>query len=81
MDVMNTVAGFFGISSLQGMRSMQHVSTDEREKLSNDRRLDLDLLNSRIKAVLQRLDRKEQLLQGYEKDLSKLRLVDGSLGL
>lgn len=70
---MNVVAGLLNISTLQGMQSMQHAPKDELEKLCNERRMDLEMLSTRIKSLLHRLERKEHLLQGYEKDLSKLR--------
>nr|CAB3246036.1 forkhead-associated domain-containing protein 1-like [Phallusia mammillata] len=73
MDIMNSIAGLLGIGALKGMRTMQHVPQDEIDKLSNDRRSDLEIISTRIRSMLQRLDRKEHLLQGYEKDLSKLR--------
>uniref|UniRef100_F6PVU0 FHA domain-containing protein n=1 Tax=Ciona intestinalis TaxID=7719 RepID=F6PVU0_CIOIN len=73
MDLMNSVGGMLGINAFDGMSSLQHAPQDERERLSANRRADLEKITLRIKSLIQRLDRKEQLLQGYEKDLTKLR--------
>ncbi|CAK8695020.1 forkhead-associated domain-containing protein 1-like [Clavelina lepadiformis] len=72
-DLLNSVSSLLGVNSLQGAGSMQHLPPDEREKLSQSRRMDCNQITSSVKSVIQQLDRKEQLLQGYEKDLGKLR--------
>lgn len=75
MDLLNTLSSTLGISNLNASGTMLHLPADEREKLMTLRKKDLDKVCSNVKSTLQQLDRKEQLLQGYENDLIKLRCV------
>ena len=59
---------------MAGLRSMSHIPRDERQRLFTDREQSCELLASRVKVLRERISRKDDLLQGYEKDLSKLRL-------
>ena len=56
---------------------MAHIPKDEREKLVCAREQGCELVTGRIKVLKERIARKDELLQGYEKDLAKLRSVDG----
>lgn len=73
LDLANTVGGLLRINALVGMKPMAHVPTDERLKVTDARREDLDAISTQVKSVLNRLERKDNLLQSYEKDLAKLR--------
>ena len=73
IDLVTSLKGILNISHLSGIRSMSHTPKDEREKLSADRKIDLDLISNYVKSLIQRVEQKERLLQDYEKDLCKLR--------
>ena len=55
---------------------MGHLPRDEREKLDGERANTNELIASRLRTLNQRLDRKDELLKDYEKDLEKLRLAE-----
>ena len=75
MDLLNNLASLLGITSLSASGTMLHLPNDERERLLTQRKKDLEKVCSNVKSTLQQLDRKEQVLQGYENDLIKLRYV------
>lgn len=52
---------------------MAHIPRDERLRLASDREHGCELLTSRVKVLKERIIRKDELLQGYERDLAKLR--------
>ena len=52
---------------------MAHIPKDEKRLLAKDREHAVEVLTSRIKVLKERIKRKDELLQGYEKDLAKLR--------
>ena len=55
---------------------MAHLPRDERERVTKERSSTHELIISRLKTLNQRLERKDQLLKDYEKDLEKLRLAE-----
>ena len=55
---------------------MAHLPRDERERVTKERSNTHELIISRLKTLNQRLERKDQLLKDYEKDLEKLRLAE-----
>ena len=55
---------------------MGHLPKDERERLNSERSNTNELIMSRLRTLNQRLDRKDELLKDYEKDLEKLRLAE-----
>ena len=61
------------LEDVDGLRSMAHIPSDERQRLFTEREQSCEMLASRIKVLRERISRKDELLQGYEKDLSKLR--------
>ena len=73
MDLLNNLSSIMGMSSLNGSGTMLHLPADERDRLQAQRKKDMEKICSSVKSTLQQLDRKEQLLQGYENDLIKLR--------
>ena len=52
---------------------MIHIPHDERRRLAVEREQTCSVLSNRINVMRERLSRKDELLQGYEQDLSKLR--------
>lgn len=52
---------------------MKHLSPKEREKVNQLRQRDLDLVFDKITLLKNQLERKEELLRRYEKDIEQLR--------
>lgn len=61
------------IKDMAGHVSMKHLSPKERERVNQLRQRDLDLVFDKITQLKSRLERKEELLRGYEKDIEQLR--------
>lgn len=61
------------IKDMAGHVSMKHLSPEERERVNQLRQRDLDLVFDKITQLKNRLERKEELLRGYEKDIDQLR--------
>ncbi|XP_004679394.1 PREDICTED: forkhead-associated domain-containing protein 1 [Condylura cristata] len=74
MDMSRTLGTLMNIKELSGHVSMKHLSPKEREKVNRLRQKDLDLVFEKITQLKNRLERKEELLRGYEKDIEQLRL-------
>jgi len=75
LTLLRAAASALELDDISGLRSMAHIPQDERIRLAREREAAVELLTSRIKVLLERITRKDELLQGYEKDLAKLRLV------
>ncbi|XP_032239699.2 forkhead-associated domain-containing protein 1 isoform X1 [Nematostella vectensis] len=73
LKLARTLGALLEVDPVPGTRSMAHIPAEEREKLEQDRSKAVELLVSRVKLLQERLDRKENLLGGYEKDLVNLR--------
>lgn len=67
------MASCLEMESVDGLRPIGHIPKDERERLLVERENTCQILANRIKVLLERIARKEELLQGYERDLAKLR--------
>lgn len=61
------------IKDMSGHVSMKYLSPKERERVSQLRQRDLDLVFDKITQLKNRLERKEELLREYEKDIEQLR--------
>ena len=66
------MASCLELEEISGLRAMAHIPRDEREKLTQEREQATELLANRIKVLQERIQRKDELLQGYERDLAKL---------
>lgn len=56
------------------MKSMSHVSGhEERLRLAGEREQETQRLVGVLRQLRDKIDRKDQLLQGYERDLARLR--------
>ena len=67
------MAASLDLEEIDGLRPMAHIPKDEREALIDARERACELLANRIQVLKERIARKDDLLQGYETDLSKLR--------
>ncbi|XP_036113152.1 forkhead-associated domain-containing protein 1 [Molossus molossus] len=73
MDMSKTLGSLMNIKDMAGHVSMKHLSPEERERVNQLRQRDLDLVFDKITQLKNRLERKEELLRGYEKDIEQLR--------
>ncbi|KAL2773339.1 forkhead-associated domain-containing protein 1 isoform 1, partial [Daubentonia madagascariensis] len=73
MDMSKTLGSLMNIKDMSGHMSMKCLSSKERERVSQLRQRDLDLVFDKITQLKSRLERKEELLRGYEKDIEQLR--------
>nr|XP_045005940.1 forkhead-associated domain-containing protein 1 [Jaculus jaculus] len=73
MDMSRTLGSLMNIKDMSGHVSMKHLSPKEREKVNHLRQRDLDLVFDKISQLKTRLQRKEELLKEYERDLDQLR--------
>lgn len=68
------------IKDMSGHISMKYLSPKERDRVNELRQRDLDLVFDKITQLKNRLERKEELLRGYEKDIEQLRYRRGPRG-
>ncbi|XP_071076943.1 forkhead-associated domain-containing protein 1 isoform X2 [Desmodus rotundus] len=73
MDMSKTLGSLMNIKDMAGHVSMKHLSPKERERVNQLRQRDLDLVFDKITQLKHRLQRKEELLRGYETDIEQLR--------
>ncbi|XP_078095883.1 forkhead-associated domain-containing protein 1-like [Mustelus asterias] len=73
LDLVKALSSLLEVKELSGSLPLKHVPQDEREKLRKARQRSTDLLNSRVTQLKSQLERKDELLAGYEKDLQQLR--------
>ncbi|XP_066231240.1 forkhead-associated domain-containing protein 1 isoform X13 [Saccopteryx leptura] len=73
MDMSRTLSSLMNIKDMAGHVSMKHLSPRERERVNQLRQRDLDLVFDKITQLKSQLERKEELLKGYEKDIEQLR--------
>ncbi|XP_033104627.1 forkhead-associated domain-containing protein 1-like isoform X2 [Anneissia japonica] len=80
LDLAQSCASVLGLGEISGQESMAHLPQDERERLVKDRERANEIIASRIKVLNQRLDRKDEILRDYEKDLERLREAEKIAG-
>ncbi|XP_054995421.1 forkhead-associated domain-containing protein 1 [Sorex araneus] len=73
MDMSRTLGCLMNIKDMSGQVSIKFLSPKEREKVNQLRQRDLDLVFDKITQMKNRLERKEEILRGYEKDIEQLR--------
>ena len=73
MHLLRAVSSALDLESVPGLRAMGHLPPDERQALAQERQSAADLVSARIAQLSERIARKDELLQGYENDLAKLR--------
>jgi len=59
----------------QSMKSMAHAPHDERLLIVAEREAHCDRITGVLRTMKERIERKDELLHGYERDLAKLRSV------
>ncbi|NP_808536.2 forkhead-associated domain-containing protein 1 isoform X9 [Mus musculus] len=72
-DMIKTLGSLMNIKDMSSHTSLKHLSPKEREKVNHLRQKDLDLVFDKITQLKTRLQRKEELLKGYEQELEQLR--------
>ena len=55
---------------------MMHAPHDERLRIVAEREQQCEQIAAVLRTIKQRIERKDELLQGYERDLAKLRLAE-----
>ena len=73
LTLLRAVASVLDLDSVYGLRPIGHIPKDERERLLEEREKACEILTNKIKLIKERIDRKDELLQGYEGDLAKMR--------
>lgn len=73
MDVVNTISQLIGLDQLIANRSFSQLPNDEKNKLVKDRKKDLESIVNRLSNLQSTIKNKDQLLQGYETTLKKVR--------
>ncbi|XP_006866483.1 PREDICTED: forkhead-associated domain-containing protein 1 [Chrysochloris asiatica] len=73
MDMSKTLGSLMNIKEMSGQVSMKYLSPKERERVNQLRQRDLDIVFDKITQLKNRLERKEDLLRGYESDIEQLR--------
>ena len=61
------------LENLTRMKSMAHVARNDRRILAAEREQELEKIIGVVRLLKERIERKDELLQGYERDLAKLR--------
>ena len=75
LTLLRAIASALELEEVQGLRAMAHMPRDEREMLVAEREAACEFIANRIQVLKERISRKDELLQGYENDLAKLRCV------
>ncbi|KAL4831137.1 hypothetical protein H8958_007761 [Nasalis larvatus] len=73
LDMSKTLGSLMNIKDMSGHVSMKYLSRQERDKVNQLRRRDLDLVFDKITQLKNQLERKEELLRAYQKDVEQLR--------
>uniref|UniRef100_A0A8C9IEA2 Forkhead associated phosphopeptide binding domain 1 n=1 Tax=Piliocolobus tephrosceles TaxID=591936 RepID=A0A8C9IEA2_9PRIM len=73
LDMSKTLGSLMNIKDMSGHVSMKYLSRQERDKVNQLRQRDLDLVFDKITQLKNQLERKEELLRAYEKDVEQLR--------
>lgn len=79
LDLVRALASLLNVGELPGSSSLKHAPPDERERLISQRHTDLELLHTRLRLLHSQLERKEELLSGYQRDLEQLRYSNSQL--
>ena len=81
LGLLKSVCASLNIEDTAGMRSLSRLPEDEQKRLHREREQSSQIVANRIQLLRERLLRKDELLQGYEEDLAKLRHVEELLSI
>ncbi|XP_052213963.1 forkhead-associated domain-containing protein 1-like isoform X2 [Dreissena polymorpha] len=73
ITTLNAISSCLDVEGVEGLRPLGHIPKDERERLLRLRERMCEKLVNQIRVNRERIARKDELLQGYEMDLAKLR--------
>ncbi|XP_048375530.1 forkhead-associated domain-containing protein 1 isoform X2 [Sphaerodactylus townsendi] len=73
LTLIRDLSSLLDTKELLGMQTVKHLPHDEREKVGLLRQKDLEGLFDKVRRLKNRLERKEELLKEYEKDVGKFR--------
>ncbi|XP_060586593.1 forkhead-associated domain-containing protein 1-like isoform X3 [Ruditapes philippinarum] len=73
LSTLNSISMTLDLDGIEGLRPLGHIPKDERDRLLRDRERACEKVVNQIKVYRERIARKDELLQGYERDLAKLR--------
>ncbi|XP_066493916.1 forkhead-associated domain-containing protein 1 isoform X2 [Tiliqua scincoides] len=73
LNLIRDLASLVNVKELMGAQTIKYLPQDEREKVGTQRQKDLELLFDKISKLKNRLRRKEELLQEYDRDVGQLR--------
>ncbi|KAL4221029.1 Forkhead-associated (FHA) phosphopeptide binding domain 1 [Mactra antiquata] len=73
LSTLNALSTSLELDGIEGLRPLGHIPKDERDRLLRERERACEKLVNQIKVYRERISRKDELLQGYEMDLAKLR--------
>ncbi|XP_072334485.1 forkhead-associated domain-containing protein 1-like isoform X2 [Scyliorhinus torazame] len=79
LDLVKALSSLLEVKELSGSLSLKHIPRDEREKLGKARQNNMELLNNRVTQLKSQVERKDELLGGYEKDLKQFRRSQNTL--
>ena len=73
LSLLGAISTSLQLDGIEGCRPIGHIPKDERERLLREREHACEKMVNQIKVYRERINRKDELLQGYERDLAKLR--------
>ncbi|NXI82267.1 FHAD1 protein, partial [Rhipidura dahli] len=79
LDVIDALGSLVEMKELSGMQPLQHLPQEKRAKVGLQRQKALELLYKKIRNLQIGLERKEEMLKGYEGSVEQLRQHQASL--
>ena len=73
LALLGAISAAVELEGIEGLRTLGHIPKDERERLLREREKACEKLVGQVRVYKERIARKDELLQGYERDLAKLR--------
>ena len=74
LSLVRAVGSILELSDVtESMKSMAHAPHDERLQIVAERERQCELITGVLRTLKERIERKDELLHGYERDLAKLR--------
>ncbi|NXS90161.1 FHAD1 protein, partial [Erpornis zantholeuca] len=79
LDIIGALGSLMEMKELSGMQPLQHLPQEKRAEVGLQRQKALELLYKKIRNLQVRLERKEEMLKGYEGSVEQLRQNQASL--